>query len=126
MVTDKEKESAPVSKRKEVIRKLFGKDEQFPVVEIPDTPEVPREIEQARPVPGSDKQLTKPVTDDQTGQTLVTSSTAQQTNIVLPLTEDEIREGLHHKVFDSIRWLAEWCLRKMKQVGIKLKKVKEN
>jgi hypothetical protein len=31
--------------------------------------------------------------------------------ITLPLTEEEIEEGLHHKVRDSIRWLAEWCVK---------------
>jgi hypothetical protein len=30
-------------------------------------------------------------------------------NIVLPLTEVELQEGLHHRVIDGIRWLAEWC-----------------
>jgi len=34
--------------------------------------------------------------------------------VVLPLTEAEIEEGLHHKVKDSIRWLAEWCKRFIK------------
>jgi hypothetical protein len=29
--------------------------------------------------------------------------------IVLPLTEEELRNGLHHKVVDGVRWLAEWC-----------------
>lgn len=29
--------------------------------------------------------------------------------IVLPLTEEELRKGLHHRVIDGVRWLAEWC-----------------
>ncbi|MBI3954789.1 hypothetical protein HY333_01970 [Candidatus Collierbacteria bacterium] len=30
--------------------------------------------------------------------------------IVLPLTEDGIKKGLHHKMIDGVRWLAEWCI----------------
>lgn len=37
-----------------------------------------------------------------------------QALVILPLTEEEVEEGLHHKVSDSIRWLAEWCLRLIK------------
>lgn len=29
--------------------------------------------------------------------------------IVLPLDEGEVKEGLHRKVLDSFRWVAEWC-----------------
>lgn len=31
--------------------------------------------------------------------------------ITLSLTEEEIKKGLHHKIVDSIRWLAEWCVK---------------
>ena len=42
---------------------------------------------------------------------IVTQSIQKQgkPQIVLPLTEGELREGLHHRVIDGIRWLAEWC-----------------
>src|SRR3989338_4137398 len=33
---------------------------------------------------------------------------AQKQTIVLPLDEEGMRQGLHHKVWDAIRWLAEW------------------
>lgn len=58
--------------------------------------------------------LAKPVIDDQTGQTLVTSSSANQPKIVLPLTEEEIAWGLKQKVSEAIKWLSEWCLRVVK------------
>lgn len=41
--------------------------------------------------------------------------------IVLPLSEKEIEEGLHHKVRDSIRWLAEWCLKIIKAAHHKVR-----
>ena len=31
--------------------------------------------------------------------------------IVLPLSEAEVEQGLHHKVFDAVKWLAQWCVR---------------
>lgn len=34
--------------------------------------------------------------------------------IKVPLTDDQIRKGLHQKVADSILWLAYWCLRQIK------------
>ena len=44
---------------------------------------------------------------------LVQSSAPQNPKIKLPLTDDQIQQGLHHKVWESIRWLAVWCIRKI-------------
>lgn len=118
-VTDKELPPASVGKRKEIIKKLFGEDTTL-VKEIPTIPEVPPEIERAQPVHGASAQLTKPVTDDQTGQVLVTSPWAQATSVVLPLTEEEIEKGLTYKLVYSIRWLAEFCARIIKKAGGKI------
>jgi hypothetical protein len=41
--------------------------------------------------------------------------------IVLPLSEEEIEEGLHRKVRDSFRWLAEWCLKIVKMAHHKVR-----
>lgn len=41
----------------------------------------------------------------------------------LPLTDDQIDKGLHSKIFSSIRWLAEWCLKELKRAHMTLKKV---
>ena len=38
------------------------------------------------------------------------------TTPVLPLTETQIAESLHVSIVNSIRWLAEWCKRKLLQV----------
>lgn len=40
------------------------------------------------------------------------------TTIVLPLTDDQIVVGLHQSVTNSLRWLAEWCVRRLKQAHI--------
>lgn len=31
--------------------------------------------------------------------------------IILPLTSDQIKKGLHQQIFEAIRWLAVWCIR---------------
>jgi hypothetical protein len=53
--------------------------------------------------------LPKPVTDDY-GKVIMESAHAEEAPITLPLTEVELRDGLHHKVIDSVRWLAERCV----------------
>ena len=43
--------------------------------------------------------------------------------VVLPLTDDQIAVGLHQSITNSFRWLAAWCVRRLKQVHIVLKNV---
>lgn len=57
--------------------------------------------------------LPQPVTDDQ-GQIVVDDVQPKKVVIKLPLTEVEMKTKLHHKIVDSVRWLAEWCLRLVK------------
>lgn len=40
----------------------------------------------------------------------------QAATIALPLTDDQIAVGLKKSVKVSFRWLAEWCVRKLKQL----------
>lgn len=44
---------------------------------------------------------------------LVQSSAPQNPKIKLPLTDDQIKKGLHHHVWEAIRWLAVWCQRQI-------------
>jgi hypothetical protein len=41
----------------------------------------------------------------------------------LPLSDEEIAKGLHEGVVTSVRWLAEWCMRRLKQMHIAVKDV---
>jgi hypothetical protein len=62
------------------------------------------------------------VTDD-TGQQILTPAGDDQVTITLPLTEEQVRDGLHHKIIDSVKWLAEWCVMIMKKahaVGVRV------
>lgn len=36
--------------------------------------------------------------------------------VTLPLTDDQIAQGLKKDMTSSWRWLAEWCMRKIKQI----------
>lgn len=45
------------------------------------------------------------------------------TTINLPLTDDQILVGLHAQIITSLRWLAEWCIRRLKQIHVHLKKM---
>ena len=61
---------------------------------------------------GEDINLPQPVTDDQTGQVLVVPARqTQPPEMVLPVTEAAVKKGLHVKIWDSLRWLAEWSMR---------------
>lgn len=48
---------------------------------------------------------------------IVSKQFAVQTkpSIVLPMGKQELTEGLHRGVFDSVRWLAEWCVMMIKK-----------
>lgn len=94
---------------------LISEREKFPVVERPVTPEIPPEIEHVEAVSGAEISLPQPVTDDQ-GQVILDNVAPRKVVIKLPLTEEEMRRGLHYKIVDSFRWLAEWCLRLVKIV----------
>ncbi len=65
-------------------------------------------------------QLSQPVVDEK-GQVVLDDAQKQAGfKVVLPLTKDEVEKGLHLKVINSLRWLAEWCLRLVKMFGNKV------
>ncbi|OGG12612.1 hypothetical protein A2875_05355 [Candidatus Gottesmanbacteria bacterium RIFCSPHIGHO2_01_FULL_46_14] len=53
------------------------------------------------------------------GQNPVSS---QAPSVALPLTDDQIAQGLKVGVTSSWRWLAEWCIRRLKQLQRTLRK----
>ena len=61
-----------------------------------------------KPSPQGSVQMPQQITDDQ-GR-VVAQAVSEEPDIDLPLTEGQVKEGLHHKVVDSVRWLAEWCV----------------
>lgn len=62
------------------------------------------------------------VTDD-TGVPVLTPANDDQITITLPLSEEQVEKGLHHKIMDSVKWLAEWCvliIKKAHQAGVRV------
>ncbi len=52
-----------------------------------------------------------PSVSDDMGKIIMQSASSQsKPKIVLPLDEEELKRGLHHKIFDALRWLAEWSV----------------
>lgn len=47
------------------------------------------------------------------GQTPVVSTTP---TVSLPLSDDQIAQGLHQSITSSWRWLATWCERRLKEI----------
>lgn len=64
-------------------------------------------------VEGKEIELPQPVKDEY-GQILVRAARITKPKIVMPISKKKMKKGLHYKVADSIRWLAEWCLRLIK------------
>lgn len=59
----------------------------------------------------SPQQFSAPSVRDDMGKTIMAAAKASsKPNIVLPLDEEEIRQGLHHKMIDAVRWMAEWSI----------------
>lgn len=43
--------------------------------------------------------------------------------VTLPISDDQIAQGLGKSIRESFRWLAEWCIRRLKQVHVGLQSV---
>lgn len=105
-----------MSKEKEVLNTLFPEEgERYPVVEEKEK-EIEKEVQPYIEKIEKEIYLAKPITDDY-GQTLVTAPSAQPVQVVLPVTQTTLLYGLKQKVNESVRWLAEWCLRIIKIFG---------
>ncbi len=99
-----------------------GKQEITPMTEYTRKVDLEPEVEGwLEKLEKEDSRLQQPVTDDK-GKIILDDAAKQKKGfkVVLPLTKDEVDKGLHHKVIDSIRWLAEWCIRMIKMFGSKV------
>lgn len=102
---------------KEILNRLFNEqDMKVPIIETEVEPKIDKEVEPYIQKLEKEIYLSKPITDDY-GQPLVSAPSAQQPQITLPVSQDKYALGLTRKVSESIRWLAEWCLRIIKIFG---------
>jgi len=108
-------EVMPDLPEKEALNQLFNEDEKFPVVEEGE-PQISKEIEPLVQKLEKEIYLSKPITDDY-GQPLVSPPAPQNPKITLPVTKSTYAFGLAQGITESVRWLAEWCLRIIKIFG---------
>lgn len=54
------------------------------------------------------------------GQTTPSSVTALPA-VVLPISDPQVVAGLHQHVSNALRWLAEWCIMRLKKAHVALK-----
>jgi galactose-1-phosphate uridylyltransferase len=100
------KEQEPVSP--------VGASERVPIVEMREPKELPEEVEGwLERVEREDVEQPRAVVHK--GKTIVSPSAPQDVSVTLPLTEEEVKQGLHHKLVESVRWMAEWCARIVKK-----------
>ena len=95
---------------------ITAEKENLTIIEIPETPEVPSDIEHVEAVAKGEVYLPTPVTDD-TNQVMLDNAAPQQVTVTLPLTDEEMNRALHLKIIYSLRWLGEWMRRLLKIVG---------
>ena len=106
----------------EAIASTFGEKStpaERKIEHVEEVAEQPAEIEGYIEKVEKEAELAKPVVDDYTQQVLVGAAAPQKPKVTLPLTDDQIKKGLHHKVWEAIRWLAEWCARQLKILSTK-------
>ena len=105
--------------KKEDLVQPAAKDEIKEVNEIPEQPEVKPEVTGYMERVEKEPELNQELADDFVKQVGMVSTTPQHTQVKIPLTKDQIQQGLHHKVWESVRWLATWCLRQLKVLSLK-------
>lgn len=48
---------------------------------------------------------------------------SQAVTVTLPLTDDQIAQGLRQSITSSWLWLAHWCIKRLKQLHLGIKSV---
>lgn len=91
----------------ENVVEVAGADAKVEVEKKPELAGYIEEVEKAVELPTT-------VMDDYTGQVLLNPAKGEAKIVELPLTEDQVVQGLHMQVYDSLRWMAEWCVRQIK------------
>ena len=110
----KETESVPLGSSEALSLREVGKD-------IP----LPKEVISSGVVKMHPVSVTLPQSVSSLGVKTVGSAVpiSNVSSVVLPLTDDQITLGLHKGVSDSIRWLAEWCARRLRQVHLAIRSI---
>lgn len=103
----------PVSAGGKEVEPVAYSTEAVPLVEVSKSaelaPEVASWMEQVEKA--QDVHLTQPVVQDDAVLVADPSAQVVDDRVILPLTVDQIESAQKHKVGESVRWLAEWCIR---------------
>jgi hypothetical protein len=87
-----------------------------PIREVTKELELPKEVVSAGvKVQPTVVNLPQPVTQMGVKQTGAGSSLGTGATVSLPLTQPQIAEGLQQDILSSWRWLAVWCIRRLRQ-----------
>jgi hypothetical protein len=87
-----------------------------PIGEIHKELELPKEVVSAGvKVQPTVVNIPQPVTQIGVKQTGVNTGLGSGATVVLPLTQPQITQGLQQNILSSWRWLAVWCIRRLKQ-----------
>lgn len=116
------------------ISSVTGKEYEAPtlaatevVSEITQESELPKEVEKAGAEVIKDT-IELPPDIKKLGVTHIGPSTPMATTtalpqVVLPISDSQVVAGLHAQILNSLRWLAIWCVRKLKKAHIALKQI---
>lgn len=55
------------------------------------------------------------------GSSTPVATTTTLPRVLLPISDDQVVAGLHVHVINAFRWLAVWCIKKLKKAHIALK-----
>lgn len=58
-----------------------------------------------------------------TGPSVPVATATTIPQVALPISDQQVVVGLHAQILSSLRWLAIWCIRKLKKAHIALKKI---
>jgi hypothetical protein len=108
MATIKEVEPRSISVDEEALKEVEGYVERV---------EKQMEIKKpSNPLQPSSVKTPAPKVQDDFGNVVMQAAQKQvKAKIILPMDEIEVKEGLHHKIIDAARWLAEWCVLMIKK-----------
>jgi len=104
-------------------REVFARQDEMQLEEIRKELELTPEVKEAGvEVKREEIELPEPVKKMGVVPTDIAQPVTPPT-INLPLTDDKIVTGFGAPIITSLRWLVEWCIRQLKRVHVKLKKI---
>ncbi|MBI2405046.1 hypothetical protein HYV22_02600 [Candidatus Gottesmanbacteria bacterium] len=107
-------------KEKEVVGAIAG---ELPLTPVGQEAELPKEVASAG-VSAQPTSISIPPNVSQMGVTPLgqnVSATPSGGTVTLPLSDDQIAQGMRQNITNSWRWLAQWCKRRLMQIHARLR-----